>query len=236
MASKEKISIITPTYNEAETLPRFIEALATALRGRYEYEVIVVDDASPDGTGELAERLAEKYEAIRVIHRPGKLGLGTAYKEGFKHASGTLIVSIDADLSHDPRDIPRLLEAMEGVDIVIGSRLVEGGKILGRSRWRDLLSISANGLIRMLTGEPIRDWTSGFRMYRRAALEATLPRVACKKWDYQFEILYKALKSNYKVREVPITFRERAGGRSKFDLKEAMTFMKSIIQVCLNLK
>jgi len=98
------------------------------------------------------------------------------------------------------------------------------------------MSISANGLIRLLTGQPIRDWTSGFRIYRREVLEAILPRVACKKWDYQFEVLYKALKSNYRAREVPITFRERAGGRSKFDLKEALTFMKSIFQVYLNLK
>jgi dolichol-phosphate mannosyltransferase len=232
----EKISIITPTYNEAETLPRFIESLTEALRGGYEYEVIIVDDNSPDGTGAIAESLAERHGRIKVVHRPGKLGLGTAYKEGFKRASGELIVSIDADLSHNPEDIPRLLEAMREADIAIGSRLVKGGKIMGRSRWRDLMSISANGLIRLLTGQPIRDWTSGFRIYRREVLEAILPRVACKKWDYQFEVLYKALKSNYRAREVPITFRERAGGRSKFDLKEALTFMKSIFQVYLNLK
>jgi dolichol-phosphate mannosyltransferase len=236
MAPREKISIITPTYNEAETLPRFIESLTEALRGGYEYEVIIVDDNSPDGTGAIAERLAERHGRIKVVHRPGKLGLGTAYKEGFKRASGELIVSIDADLSHNPEDIPRLLEAMREADIAIGSRLVKGGKIMGRSRWRDLMSISANGLIRLLTGQPIRDWTSGFRIYRREVLEAILPRVACKKWDYQFEVLYKALKSNYRAREVPITFRERAGGRSKFDLKEALTFMKSIFQVYLNLK
>jgi dolichol-phosphate mannosyltransferase len=236
MAPREKISIITPTYNEAETLPRFIESLTEALRGGYEYEVIIVDDNSPDGTGAIAESLAERHGRIKVVHRPGKLGLGTAYKEGFKRASGELIVSIDADLSHNPEDIPRLLEAMREADIAIGSRLVKGGKIMGRSRWRDLMSISANGLIRLLTGQPIRDWTSGFRIYRREVLEAILPRVACKKWDYQFEVLYKALKSNYRAREVPITFRERAGGRSKFDLKEALTFMKSIFQVYLNLK
>ena len=236
MAPREKISIITPTYNEAETLPRFIESLTEALRGGYEYEVIIVDDNSPDGTGAIAESLAERHGRIKVIHRPGKLGLGTAYKEGFKRASGELIVSIDADLSHNPEDIPRLLEAVREADIAIGSRLVKGGKIMGRSRWRDLMSISANGLIRLLTGQPIRDWTSGFRIYRREVLEAILPRVACKKWDYQFEVLYKALKSNYRAREVPITFRERAGGRSKFDLKEALTFMKSIFQVYLNLK
>ncbi len=238
MASREKmkISIITPTYNEAETLPRFIESLMEALPEDYEYEVIIVDDNSPDGTGALAERLAERYGRIRVVHRPGKLGLGTAYKEGFKHASGDLIVSIDADLSHDPRDIPRLLEAAREADIAIGSRLIEGGRIEGRSRWRDLMSLTANGFIRLLAGHSIRDWTSGLRVYRRETLEAILPKVACKKWDYQFEVLYKALKSNYKVREIPITFRERAGGKSKFDIKEALTFMKSIIQVYLNLK
>ncbi|MBS7638466.1 polyprenol monophosphomannose synthase [Candidatus Bathyarchaeota archaeon] len=238
MASREKmkISIITPTYNETETLPRFIESLMEALSEDHEYEVIIVDDNSPDGTGALAERLAEKYGCIKVIHRPGKLGLGTAYKEGFKHTSGDLIVSIDADLSHDPKDIPRLLEAVKEADIAIGSRLIKGGRIEGRSRWRDLMSITANGFIRLLAGQPIRDWTSGLRVYRREALEAILPKVACKKWDYQFEVLYKALKSKYRAREVPITFRERAGGRSKFDIKEALTFMKSIIQVYLNLK
>lgn len=236
MASRMRISIITPTYNEAESLQGFIESLNMALRGGYEYEVIIVDDNSPDGTGVLAEKLAERYGWIKVIHRQGKLGLGTAYKDGFKHASGDLIVSIDADLSHNPEDIPKLLEAVKDADIAIGSRLIEGGKIEGRSRWRDLMSITANGFIRMLTGQPIKDWTSGLRVYRREVLEAILPKVACKKWDYQFEVLYKALKSSYKAIEVPITFRERAAGRSKFDLKEALTFMKSIIQVYLNLK
>lgn len=236
MSSRLRISIITPTYNEAETLPRFIESIAEALKEGWEYEVIIVDDNSPDGTGVLAEKLAEEYRWIKVIHRPGKQGLGTAYKEGFKQASGDLIVSIDADLSHNPRDIPRLLEAVREADIAIGSRLIEGGKIMGRSRWRDLMSITANGFIRLLTGQPIRDWTSGLRIYRREVLEAILPKVTCRKWDYQFEVLYRALKSNYKAVEIPITFRERAAGRSKFDLREALTFMRSIIQVYLNLR
>ena len=128
-----------------------------------------------------------------------------------------------------------MIEASSKYDIVIGSRLVRGGEIKGRSMWRDFLSLFANWFIRHLTGYHIHDWTSGLRVYRRGVLETIFPLVACKKWDFQFEVLYKSLKSEYSVKEMPIRFRERSGGRSKFDIDEALLFAKSVFKIYFGL-
>jgi dolichol-phosphate mannosyltransferase len=231
----EKISVITPVYNERENLPIFIGSLEKIISGQdKEFEIIIIDDSSPDGSAAIAEELAKQYGNIQVFQRPSKMGLGTAYKEGFKHATGDIVVSIDCDLSHDPLYLPSLIEASRGSDIVIGSRFVEGGAIKGRTLWRNALSVFANWFIRKLTGYQIRDWTSGLRIYRRDVLETVFPQVACKKWDFQFEVLYKSLRSNFSVTEMPIVFKERGGGRSKFDINEAFTFVKSVFQIYFN--
>lgn len=231
---KVDVTIITPVYNERENLCKFIPRVEKALSTmEKDFEIVIVDDNSPDGSGKVADEFAEEYGNIQVLHRQKKMGLGSAYKEGFQLAKGRVIVSIDSDLSHEPEILPHLIREAESVDIVIGSRFVKGGKIEGRVAWRDILSAFANHFIRVMTGYKIMDWTSGFRVYRREVWETTIPNVNCIKWDFQFEFLYKALLDNYKVKETPITFHERAGGHSKFSLIEALYFVFSLFKIFL---
>ncbi|MCW4048201.1 MAG: polyprenol monophosphomannose synthase [Candidatus Bathyarchaeota archaeon] len=230
------VSIITPVYNENKTLRRNIKNIQQALTENISYEIIIVDDNSPDGSGEIADELAMKNPNIRVLHRQSKQGLGTAYKEGFHLSTGDLIVSMDSDLSHDPRYIPEMIKAISEADIIIGSRLIKGGRIIGRTFTRDALSILTNNIIRILTGINLRDWTSGLRVYKRTVWEDIMPNVNCDKWDFQFESLYKSLKKGYTVREVPITFYERADGESKFSIREGLTFLASLFKIMLELE
>ena len=229
------VTVITPVYNEKDNLRKFIPQVEKVLSETLNsFEIVIVDDSSPDGSGAVALKLSNEYDNIKVLQRPKKMGLGTAYKEGFKLADGRLIVSIDSDLSHDPKILPHMIKEAETVDIVIGSRYVKGGKIEGRSMWRDLLSTFANYFIRAITGYGIRDWTSGLRVYRREVWETSMPKVACIKWDFQFESLYKALLDNFTVKETPISFHERTGGRSKFNLIEAFYFVVSFFDIMLS--
>ena len=229
------VSIITPVYNERDNLRKFIPKVEKVLSETLNnFEIVIVDDKSPDGSGAIALKLANEYDNIKVLQRPKKMGLGTAYKEGFKMADGRLIVSIDSDLSHDPEILPRMIEEAETVDIVIGSRFVKGGGIEGRSMWRDLLSTLANYFIRTITGYGISDWTSGLRVYRREVWETTMPKVECIKWDFQFESLYKALFDKFTVREIPIIFHERLEGYSKFSVNEAFYFVISFFKILLS--
>ena len=230
-----KVSVITPVYNEIKTLKLNIRRIQKALR-KIPHEIIIVDDNSPDGSGVIADSLAEAYSNIKVLHRDSKRGLGTAYKEGFSLCSGDYIVSMDSDLSHDPCYLPEMLKAAEGADLVIRSRLIDGGRIEGRSFWRDSLSVVTNGVIRLVTGKEILDWTIGLRVYRRALWEDVMPEVHCDKWDFQFESLFKTVKRVHTVREVPITFYERAGGESKFSLREGLVFLGSFIMIVFKLK
>jgi len=226
----KKISVITPVYNEIFNLERNINQIQQHLKSQ-NYEIIIVDDNSPDGSGLLADFLARKNPKIKVLHRKEKMGLGTAYKEGFSLTQGKFIVSMDSDLSHDASYLPQMIECAENYDIVIGSRFTDEGKIIGRSIWRDSLSLIANYFIRSLTGKKVKDWTSGLRVYRRETWRAVMPLVNCNKWDFQFESLYKALQEGFTVTEIPITFHERADGKSKFNLSEALSFLKSFIKI-----
>jgi dolichol-phosphate mannosyltransferase len=229
------VSVITPVYNERRNLAENIERIETSLTGAgITFEIIVVDDNSPDGSGELADEIAQRKPFVKVLHRPEKRGLGTAYKEAFHLTSGQYIISMDSDLSHDPAFLPEMLKAAGGRDIVIGSRLTKGGRIVGRSPTRDLLSIFTNLIIRATTGLAICDWTSGLRVYRREAWATIMPHVNCNKWDFQFESLYKATLSGFRVGEVPITFHERADGESKFSAWEALDFVCSFLKVRLS--
>ncbi len=228
------LTIITPVYNEKENLLKFIPQVEKVLSETGKnFEIVIVDDNSPDGSGTVSDSLAITYKNIKVIHRPRKMGLGTAYKEGYKIAEGRLIISIDSDLSHDPKILPHMIEEAENVDVVIGSRYVKGGRIEGRSVWRDMLSTFANRFIRTVTGFGIRDWTSGLRVYKREVWETSMRKVQCIKWDFQFESLYKALLDNYTVKETPISFKERPGGHSKFNLFEAFYFVLSFFNIML---
>lgn len=208
--------LVVPTYNEAEGIDHLLDrALATDPN----LEVLVVDDGSPDGTGALVARRASSEERLHLLSRESKLGLGSAYLAGFRYglAGGyQLFLEMDADLSHDPADITRLIEATRHAGLAIGSRYVEGGAIEGWSNSRHLLSLCANRYSRAMLGFPIRDSTSGFRCYRREVLEAVnLESINSEGYAFQIDLAYRAWKLGFDVVEIPITFKERSAGRSK---------------------
>jgi len=208
--------VVIPTYNELATLDRAVKGvLATG----DEVEVLIVDDASPDGTGELADRLAAADPQVHVLHRPAKSGIGSAYRDGFAWGLGRgaqIICEMDADLSHDPSDLPRLLHALRGADLVIGSRYVHSGRVVDWPAWRRGLSRCGNAYVRGMTGIPVKDATAGFRAYRRALLQALdLSTIASEGYSFQLEMALRAWRLGFRIVEVPITFTERREGASK---------------------
>ncbi len=217
---KQKVLVVVPTYNEADNLPTLAgELLALDVPG---LEILVVDDNSPDGTGQIADDLARRYPGrVHVMHRTGKLGLGTAYIAGFRYAldhGADYIIQMDADFSHSPGYIPHFLEAIEGYDVVIGSRYVAGGQLDERwGWWRYFLSWWANSVYtRLILGLRVKDVTAGFKCWRRATLEGIgLERVRSNGYVFQVEMAYLTEKLGYRFREVPIYFEDRRIGRSK---------------------
>ncbi len=209
--------VCLPTYNERENLERMLRALGKVLAP--EDRVLVIDDASPDGTGEIADRLGAELGYVHVLHRGKKEGLGPAYLAGFHHAlaqGAELILEMDCDFSHDPADVPRLLAAAEDADLVLGSRYASGGRIENWSRLRRFVSAGGSLYARLLLGVPVRDLTGGFKCYRRAVLETMdLGDVSAKGYAFQIETTYRALRAGYRVVEVPITFVDRTQGSSK---------------------
>lgn len=208
--------VIVPTFNERDNLP----VIAAALLRLHDLRLLVVDDASPDGTGRVADAYAGANRArVQVLHRTGKRGLGLSYIDGMYVAlrtDATHICQMDADLSHNPADIPRLLDAAEDADFVIGSRYIEGGRIENWPLHRRLLSAFANRYIRAITRMTIRDCTSGFRCWRREVLER-LPLASIRSDGYAFivELAFDASRAGFRCAEVPITFVERRQGASK---------------------
>lgn len=213
--------VVTPTYNEAENLPRFVEAVRAALPHA---DLLVVDDNSPDGTGRIADALAETGGRVRVMHRPGKLGLGTAYVEAFQKglAEGyDRFFEMDADLSHDVRYLPEFERALEaGHDVVIGSRNVRGGGIEGWGFGRHFVSKGGSLYARSILRLPIKDLTSGYKAFSRRALEAIdLATVHSNGYSFQIEMTYRAMRKGMRVKEVPIVFVDRRAGHSKMSRK-----------------
>jgi dolichol-phosphate mannosyltransferase len=208
--------VISPTYCERDNLEPFVARLFDACPTA---DLLVVDDASPDGTGALADAIATRDDRVRVIHRMRKLGLGTAYVVGFRHALDRryqMIVQMDADLSHDARDVPRLLSALEHVDLVIGSRSVAGGGIVGWGPGRLLLSRGGSLYARSVLGVHIRDLTSGFKAFRAEALAAIEPdSLRSSGYAFQIETTYRALRRGLAIVELPIVFVDRRVGESK---------------------
>jgi dolichol-phosphate mannosyltransferase len=215
-----KTIVVLPTYNEAENLPHIVgEIFSLGIEG---LEIIVVDDNSPDGTGQTAEELASRHPGrLQVIHRQGKLGLGSACLRGFEEAlarGANYIVEMDADFSHTPSYLPLFLEKMNSCDLVIGSRYVKGGRADERwSIWRRLLSRGGNLYARLVTGLAVQDTTSGFRCYRREVLE-DLPPIGSEGYAFQIEMAYVCQKKGYRLCELPIYFEDRTCGRSKMSL------------------
>ena len=227
---KVQVSIVVPTYNERDNVTALCEELRKTLDGRWTYEVIIVDDNSPDGTGEVVRQLAQDDPTVRLLERPGKLGLGSAVVDGFRMAKGDYWVMMDADLSHRPQDLPGLLEDLEQADIVVGSRYVEGGGVLNWPLHRRLVSRIASAVGRFMAGLDINDATSGFGAFRKAALEPILPLLNPKGFKLLLEILAKSRGAV--VKEAPIIFVDRQHGRSKLGWKECWDFLVSCGKLC----
>ncbi len=210
------VLVVIPTYNERDNLEPLLSRLHEVAPAAH---VLVVDDASPDGTGELADKLAAADERVRVLHRPGKAGLGAAYLAGFAEGlqgSYEVVVEMDADGSHAPEDLPTLLKALGDADLVIGSRYVPGGRVVNWPTHRQWLSRGGNLYSRLALGVPIRDITGGYRAFRREVLEElALGDVASQGYCFQVDMAWRAVQAGFRVREVPITFTERERGSSK---------------------
>jgi dolichol-phosphate mannosyltransferase len=207
--------VCLPTYNERENVERMVRALA-----EQDVSVLVIDDGSPDGTGELADRLAAELDGVEVLHRERKEGLGPAYLAGFRHALADpaveLVLEMDADFSHDPLDVPRLIAAARHGDVVLGSRYVEGGSVASWGRLRRVVSAGGSLYARVLLGVGVRDLTGGFKCYRREVLEAIdLGAITSRGYAFQIETTYRALRAGFRVVEVPIRFVDREHGGSK---------------------
>jgi dolichol-phosphate mannosyltransferase len=218
--------LILPTYNEAENIEPLVRAVLPQLESTgLEYTVLIVDDNSPDGTGRIAERLAER-DRVRVLHRPHKQGLGRAYLAGFEVAlaeGADLILEMDSDFSHDPADLPRLIAATGAADLVLGSRYVPGGGVEDWGIVRRAVSRGGSAYARLLLGVPVRDLTGGFKCFHRRVLETIdLGGVHANGYGFQIELTYRAVQAGFAVTEVPITFRERRVGRSKMTPKIAL--------------
>ncbi|MCG8557053.1 MAG: polyprenol monophosphomannose synthase [Proteobacteria bacterium] len=225
-----RVLIVTPTYNERDNLEPFVRAALAALSHAC---VLVVDDASPDGTGRLADTMAAQDSRVKVIHRAGKRGLGSAYLDGFRWALGRdfdVIVQMDTDMSHDPAYLPELLARIEdGTDVVLGSRNVRGGGIEGWGLGRHALSKGGSLYSRLVLGVGIRDLTTGFKAFRREVLERIdLESVRSEGYAFQIELTYRALHHGFRVVEVPITFVDRRVGQSKMSRK---VFMEAVWMV-----
>lgn len=226
----DRVLIITPTYNERDNLRAFIEAVFAVVS---EADVLIVDDASPDGTGDLGDALAKEDARVHVLHRPAKLGLGTAYVEGFRYALAhgyDVAFEMDADLSHDPRYVPEMRRALEsGADVVLGSRNMPGGGVEGWGVGRHALSKGGSLYARSILGVGIRDLTTGYKAYTRRALEAIdADQVRSNGYAFQIETTFRALRKGLRVVEVPIVFVDRRAGRSKMSRR---IFAEAIVEV-----
>jgi dolichol-phosphate mannosyltransferase len=226
--------VILPTYNERDNLPRLLE---TILKIRPPLDVLVVDDDSPDGTGAQADEIAAREARVRVLHRDGKYGLGTAYVAGFEYAlrhAYDLIVEMDADFSHRPDDLPFLLSAAASADVVIGSRNVPGGKTVGWSWIRTFVSRGGSLYTRVLLGLPIKDCTSGFKCFSRSALaHLDLEHLLSNGYGFQVEVNHACHQAGLRFAEVPITFPERVAGRSK--MSPGIMFEAALLVIRLRL-
>ncbi len=213
--------VVVPTYNEAENLESVVSKIFDALP---QATVLVVDDSSPDGTADIAKKLASKGHNIEVMERPAKSGLGSAYRDGFRYslkAGASALVEIDADLSHDPKYLPKLLDALDnGADLAIGSRYVPGGSAPGLSPFRLFISRGGNLYAAWTLGLPVKDATAGFRAYRREALEKiAIDEIKADGYGFQVEMAYEVHRYGGKIVEIPIVFHDRVAGGSKMSTR-----------------
>jgi dolichol-phosphate mannosyltransferase len=225
-----KATVCLPTYNERENLEKMVRAL-----GAHGVRVLVADDNSPDGTGEIADRLAQELAYVDVLHRPQKEGLGPAYLAAFRRALQTdadLVLEMDCDFSHDPADVPRLIAACEnGADIALGSRYVAGGGTRDWGLLRRIVSWGGSFYARIILGLGVRDLTGGFKCFRRAVLETIdLDAIHSKGYAFQIELTYRAVRRGFRVVELPIVFADRTEGTSKMS---RAIFLEAVVKVPL---
>lgn len=232
--------VVVPTYNERENISQLVSALVQVFEdNKIDGWVLVVDDSSPDGTGEIVDSLSNEYHNLCVIHREKKLGIGSAYKVAFSealadHTTG-FIAEMDADLSHDPMYLPVILEAAQRCGGVgLGSRYVEGGDIIGWPKRRKRISADANSLVRLILGLNVRDATSGYKVFTRNALtKIGYADVGTEAYAFQVEMLYRCKQHNVPIEEVPIIFRERQTGESKLTSADMFDFLKTLVRLRL---
>jgi len=228
----DALLIAVPTYNERENIESLLDAV---LRLHPDAHALVVDDSSPDGTGDVVAGLASRDPRIHLLRRGGKQGLGSAYRAAFSWALArdyAFVVVMDADGSHDPREVRRLLDAAPTADVVVGSRYIPGGRIENWPVSRLLLSRCANWLARLMVGREAHDWTSGFKCYRREMLQA-LPseRITSEGYSFQVEILFHCVRGGWRLREVPITFVDRRLGQTKMSRREIYQAAVTLLRI-----
>lgn len=227
----ERVAVLIPTYNERPNLPDVVERVRSSVPGA---DVVVLDDNSPDGTGQVADELAAADERVHVLHRQAKEGLGAAYLSGFRWAlerDYDAVVEMDADGSHRPEDLPRMLAAAEDADLVIGSRYVRGGRIVNWPMDRKMISLAGNAYIKAVLGMPVNDATAGYRVYRAETLRTVgLDDVQSAGYCFQTDLTVRTVRAGLTIVEVPITFIEREIGDSKMDgdvVRESITRITS---------
>ena len=224
--------LILPTFNEKENIAKLVTEIAGLA---LDLDILIIDDNSPDGTGEIADQLAQEFPLVKVIHREGKLGLGSAYKRGFHYAlehEYANILTMDADFSHHPKYLPRMLEKGQSYDLVIGSRYVPGG---GAKNWtiaRHIISRSANLYAKILLGIKTNDCTAGFRCYKRVVLEEIHPEtILSSGYSFLVEMLYRCESKKFSIYEVPIIFVDRIAGKSKISKNEISKAIKTVLRL-----
>ncbi|XP_078688102.1 dolichol-phosphate mannosyltransferase subunit 1-like [Branchiostoma floridae x Branchiostoma belcheri] len=237
MASKkgsDKYSVLLPTYNERDNLPLIVWLLVRAFQqSGHDYEIIVIDDGSPDGTLEVAQQLENIYGKDKIVLRPRakKLGLGTAYIHGMKHATGNFVIIMDADLSHHPKFIPEFISKQQerDYDVVSGTRYTGSGGVYGWDLKRKLISRGANYLTQILLRPGASDLTGSFRLYKKAVLEKLVESCVSKGYVFQMEMIVRARQLGFTIGEVPITFVDRVYGESKLGGNEVISFAKGLL-------
>jgi len=235
-----KVTTVIPTYNERKNIRKLIPQIFDVFNAqRIRGEIIVVDDGSPDGTAMEIKRMQKKYPIV-LIERDKKTSLGSAYLAGFKRAlddGADLILGMDADLSHDPTQIPEFIEKIkEGHDVVIGSRLMDGGEIVGWGPWRRMVSFGGNLVGRYVAGVYVSDLTSGYRAYKADVLKnVDLDKIASRGYDFQLEMLWRSVDGGYRVATIPIVFEDRKIGKSKLSKMDILRFFLTAMKIRLNL-
>lgn len=237
-AARPNTWLVVPTYNEVENLEPFVRKVLPPLASAAgDHHVLIVDDSSPDGTGEIADRLAAELDSVEVLHRPEKDGLGRAYAAGFERAlaeGAELVMQMDVDFSHDPEQVPSLIAAARNADLVLGSRYVTGGGVTDWGLTRRLLSRGGSWYARTILGVPVRDLTGGFKCFRREVLERlAFSGFQTAGFGFQVEVTYRALRAGARVREVPILFRDRQVGASKMSSRIVLEAIWKVLELRL---